>query len=309
VTSDALSSGSTAGGRMLLVAAATLWSTSGLFVKSPPLAELPTLEAGPALACYRALFAAAFLLPFVRPRAVRWRPMLVPMVLAFTGMNALFVTALTWTTAAAAIFLQYTSTVWAFVFGVVLLRERVDRGNLIALAAALCGIGWIVAADWHGEHFVGNLVALASGFCYAGVIFCLRWLRDEDSAWLVWLNHAVAGVALLPWVLTLGLSLGAVQWTLVGLLGVSQMALPYVLFARGVRTVKTQEAALIILIEPVLNPLWVRLLWGEAVATATWIGGGFILGGLAARYLLFPPRAGGHPEEPHQPEAQAREEG
>ena len=72
------------------------------------------------------------------------------------------------------------------------------------------------------------------------------------------------------------------------LLGVLQMAVPYVLFARGVRHVKTQEAALIPLIEPILNPIWVWLLWRERVGLPTWIGGGFILGGLAARYLLFP---------------------
>jgi drug/metabolite transporter (DMT)-like permease len=277
-------------GRLLLLGAALLWSTSGFFLKSPPLASLPDETRGPVLACYRALFAAAFLIPFVRPRSVRFRPMLIPMAISFASMNFLFVTAMTRTTAAAAIFLQYTSTVWAFLFGFVFLKERVDRGNLIALVCALAGIVWIVAAEQSSAHFTGNLIALASGLAYAGVMLSLRSLRGEDAAWLIALNHIVSGLVLLPWVLTLHVSLDGRQWLLVALLGILQMALPYVLFARGVRTMPTQEAALLTLIEPILNPLWVWIFWGEHPGTATCIGGGLILGGLAIRYLLFPAR-------------------
>jgi drug/metabolite transporter (DMT)-like permease len=275
-------------GRLLLLAAAVLWSTSGLLVKSPPLAAIAESYRGPVLACYRALFAAACLLPFLRPRHVRWRPMLVPMVLGFALMNLLFVTAMTRTTAAAAIFLQYTSTVWAFLFGLLFLGERISRGNAVALAAAVCGIAWIVRADWGGENSTGNVIALGSGFAYAGVIVSLRSLREEAPAWLVALNHAVAGLILLPWVLPLNVSLTPQQWSLTALLGIGQMALPYLLFTRGVRWVTTQEAALLTLLEPVLNPLWVWLCWGETVPLSTWIGGSLILGGLAVRYTFFP---------------------
>lgn len=277
-------------GRLLLLGAAVLWSTSGLLVKSPPLAALPLEYRGPILACYRALFAAMFLAPFIPYRQIRWRRGLVPMVVCFAVMNVLFVTALTRTTAAAAIFLQYTSTLWAFVFGVAFLGERVDRGNLVALAGALCGIVWIVAADWSGANFIGNLIALGSGLAYAGVVVSLRFLREENSAWLIALNHAVSGLIVLPWMFAVPVSLEPTQWALVALLGIGQMALPYVLFARGLRHVQAQEAALMTLIEPILNPLWVWLFWSERVPAATWIGGGFILGGLALRYVLFRPR-------------------
>ncbi len=277
-------------GRLLVLAAALLWSTSGLFLKSPLFESLPHPQRGPMLACYRALFAAAILIPFVSLRAIRWRWELVPMVLAFAMMNVLFVTAMTRTTAAAAIFLQSTSIVWALLLGWVLLRERVDRGSLVAMVCALCGIAWIVVADWAGENFLGNLMALGAGASYAVVITCLRRLRDEQAAWLVALNHLVSGVVLLPWVLTFDVSLDASQWSLVALLGMLQMGVPYVLFARGVTTIRTQDAALLVLIEPILNPVWVWLCWGEEVELPVWIGGGLIVVGLASRYLLFPTR-------------------
>ena len=277
-------------GQLLVVSAAILWSTSGLFLKSPPLEELPLDSRGPVLACYRALFAAAVLIPFVRFRSICWKPALVPMTISFAVMNVLFVAAMTRTTAAATIFLQYTSTVWAFLFGLLFLKERIERGNLVALAFSLCGILWIVAGDWGGDNFIGNLLALGSGFCYAGVVLSLRALRDEDSAWLVTLNHLIGGLVLLPWVFSADISLRGDQWLLVAILGAFQMGVPYVLFARGIRSVRIQEATLLSLMEPVLNPVWVLLVWGERPEQTTWIGGAFILTGLAVRYLLFPSR-------------------
>ena len=274
-------------GRLLLIVAAVFWSMSGLFLKSDPLAALPLADRGPALACYRALFAALGILPFVRWSRARWVWLLLPTIIAFTLMNALVVTAFTRTTAAAAIFLQYTATVWAFLFGVLFLRERVDRPNLIALIFAVCGITWIVWSDWHGANFTGNLLALGSGLSFGAVILFLRALRNEESLWIIFLLHLVSGAVLLPWVLHRGVSLSTLQWTLIALMGMVQMGLPYVLFARGVRHVRVQEASLLLLLEPILNPIWVLIVWGEEVPLATWIGGGLIVGGLALRYLIL----------------------
>jgi len=278
-------------GRLLLIAAALLWSASGVVLKSPPLVnwDVPLESRGPILACYRAAFALVFLLPFVRWKRIRWRPALLPMAFCFGVMNLLYITALTRTTAAAAIFLQYTASIWAFVFGWLFLKERIDRGNLLALLLAVAGIGWIVAGDWGGPNTAGNLMALGAGLSYAGVILCLRQLRDEDSAWLIFLDHVVSVAILLPWVVVAGrVEIDAVQWSLIAALGITSMALPYVVFARGIRHVPTQEAGLLLLLEPILNPVWVALAWGEENPVEVWIGGGLILSGLAIRYLLIP---------------------
>lgn len=272
-------------GRLFLVAAALLWSTSGLIVKSPPLERLtPLAERGPTIACYRAAAAAICLLPFVRFRRIRFRPMLIPLVISFALMNVLFITAMTYTTAAAAIFLQYTSTLWAFLVGVFFLKEPVDRKNVMALGFGLMGIIWIVAADWSGGRLLGTILALASGLGFGGVVICLRVLREEDGPWMVTLCHAAASIVLLPWVLSRGMVIDGPQWGLMILLGVMQMGIPYVLFCRGVRDVPIQEAALIPLLEPICNPVWVWIFWGEKVPVATLTGGALIVLGLFLRY-------------------------
>ncbi len=275
-------------GRTLLIAATLLWSLNGLIVKSPPMQAIPLEDRGLVLACYRALFAAVGLLPMVTWRRVRWCPGLLVSAGMFAVMNILFVTALTRTSAAAASFLQYTSTVWVFLFGWIVLKERIHRGNVVALCCAVVGISWIVFAEGDQQRADGNLLALGSGAAYAGVILSLRWLRNEDSAWLTLLNHFVSGLVLLPFLLPRGIELTAVQWLLIALLGVVQMGLPYFLAARGVGLVSVQEAALLMLLEPILIPLWVWLCWGESASLPTLCGGGLILGGLAARYVVWP---------------------
>jgi len=106
----------------------------------------------------------------------------------------------------------------------------------------------------------------------------------------VLLNNVVAAAMLLPWALTFDVSLDAVQWTVMAALGVLQMGVPYLLFAVGVRTVPASEAALITLLEAVLNPIWVWLFLSEAAPLSTWIGGMLILSGLVVRYTVFAPR-------------------
>lgn len=73
--------------------------------------------------------------------------------------------------------------------------------------------------------------------------------------------------------------------------GVVQLAISYALFARGLRSVQAPDAALITLLEPVLNPIWVLLRHGERPANASLIGGLLLLASVALRYL--PERPGG----------------
>jgi DME family drug/metabolite transporter len=69
--------------------------------------------------------------------------------------------------------------------------------------------------------------------------------------------------------------------------GVFQMAVPYWLFSRSLRTVSPQEAAIITLIEPLLNPLWAYLITPRKDTPNVWMlaGGGLILFALVWKYV------------------------
>jgi drug/metabolite transporter (DMT)-like permease len=263
-----------------VLGAVVLWSLSGVVTKRLDLE--PTT-----IALYRSLFAGLALMPFV-PRSHRVvRPAIVPCALAFGVMVGAFITAVKATSAANAILLQSTAVFWIVPAGFVLLGERPDRRSLAGIGLATLGVAGIVTYGYRGaSEWSGIALGLASGVAYAMVITLMRSLRDLDPIWLSVLNNLGGALALGAWMLATGVPPprpdAGMLIALFGF-GVIQMAIPYALFARGLREVGASKAGLIGLLEPVLNPLWVALFtpYHEMPATATVIGGLFLLSGVA----------------------------
>ena len=271
-------------GRLLVATAALMWSTSGFFVKAPLFAGWP----GPVLAFWRAVFASLVLLPMVRQP--RWSLRLVPMVASFAAMNWFYLSAMVGTEAANAIWLQYTAPVWVFLVSAFVFREPVEKSDWSLLFFSGAGVALIVAFEFQGESLRGVIYGLTSGLFFAGIALSLRWLRDLESAWLVALNHLATAVLFSPYLIrypscwpTGG------QWIFLAALGVFQLGLPYLLFARGLKSVPSHEASGIALIEPLLVPVWVFLAWRNAdnYTPPRWwtvVGATLILAGLLIRY-------------------------
>lgn len=283
---------SAARGRLLILAAALLWSTSGLFAKAPFFNSWPIEQRGLLLAFWRAVFVSLALAPLARRRQWTWR--LAPMTLIFTAMNVTYLSAMTLTTAANAIWLQNTAPVWVLLVGVFVFGERARASDWLLLVFAMSGVaiilaGEITAASSQAGDLSGVTWGIAGGMTYAATVLSLRLLRDLDSIWLIAANHIVTALLLLPYVLYHGIWPQGVQWLVLAAFGVFQMGLPYVLFARGLKSLPGHEASGIVLVEPLLVPLWVFLAWGHTadyVAPAWWTfaGGGLILTGLLVRY-------------------------
>ncbi len=272
-------------GRLSVVAAAILWSSSGLFAKWPIFDVWPASTRGVQLAFWRAFFAALVLLPTVR--RPRWRIGLVPLAIAFTLMNVTYLTAMSRTTAANAIWLQSTCPWWVFLFSVLLFRAPIVRRDLIPLAFGVVGVGTILLFEVRGQARFGVACGLAAGISYAGVVVCMRQLRSENSPWLVALNHAVAALILAPWVFQFGYRPTTLQFAALAAFGALQMALPYLLLIRGLRAISSQEAVAIGMVEPILIPCWAFLIRGEVPAPWTIVGASLILVGLVLRYVVL----------------------
>ncbi|MCC7475376.1 MAG: EamA family transporter [Pirellulales bacterium] len=275
--------------RWMVCVAAVLWSTSGFFVKSPYLAGWE----GPLVAFWRAVFACVALWPLVRKPRWSWR--LVPMTLFFAGMNYTYLTAMVKGSAANAIWLQCTAPVWVLLVGVFWYKEHASGRDWSMIATAALGTAIIVGFE--SKSVGGEAVAwgLASSLFFAGVVLSLRQLRGYDPIWLAALNHLVTVLVLAPVALRGGELPAGLQWLLLAALGAFQMALPYVLFARSLKSIPGHEATAIGLVEPLLNPVWVFLAWGDRPAWWTLLGGGFILMGLSYRYLWAPLRKSRQP--------------
>src|SRR6266481_683918 len=115
-------------GRMLVVLAAVFWSLSGAFTKILTQQASFQLDGPPVtavqIAFFRVFFAGVVLLPTLRRRDVSFRWSMPLMVLCFACMNATFVPALAWGTAANAILLQYSAPLWMYLASIYLLGEE-----------------------------------------------------------------------------------------------------------------------------------------------------------------------------------------
>lgn len=298
---------SVARARACLVLAAVLWSLGSVFMRllREPLGlglHEPTLTPLQ-IAFYRGLFGGLVVLAMVRRAEMTFRPLMGGMVIAFTVMSGLYLSALGLGPAANAIFLQNTAPLWVFVICVLLLGERGDRRGWQTVLIGAAGAVVIVAGNWPhnlpAEEQKAQVLILfmgaGSGVVYAIVVLFLRALRDDSSAWLIALNLLGTAFMLGLFVLLNDGWTAFTAWATapslaqVGVLvvfGAFQMALPYWLFTRGLRTVSPQEAAIITLIEPLLNPVWAFLITPEKDTPNVWMftGGGLILFALVWRY-------------------------
>ncbi|RMF44498.1 MAG: hypothetical protein D6753_02395 [Planctomycetota bacterium] len=288
-------------GRLQIVLAGVLWSSSGFFAKAPWFDGWPIEDRGLCLAFWRSAFAALVLVPLIRRPAWYWQ--LVPMVACFALMVWTFMTAMVYGPAANAIWLQYLAPAWVTVAAVLWMKEPMTRADGRMIVCCLAGVIWILVMEWvhapadgsgagqapaHHPLFA-TAMGILSGISFAGVVLCIRSMRSADPVWLITLNHGGTALLLLPWVLQAEGTIAPLGYLALGMFGVLQMSLPYVLFARGLQTTPSPEASVLTLIEPILVPLWGFLAWRghpsyDAPGWWVWVGAGLILAGLITRY-------------------------
>jgi drug/metabolite transporter (DMT)-like permease len=215
--------------------------------------------------------------------------------IAYAATLTLFVLANRLTTAANTIYLQSTAPLYLALLAPWLLREPTRRQDLVFMAAvglglALVFLGVEPPAETAPDPLRGNLLALGSGFFWALTVCGLRWMGSAggergSAAVAVVGGNVIAFLAALAFALPFG-SHTPSDWALIGYLGVFQIALAYVLVTRALTTMPALEASLILLIEPVLNPVWAWIFQGERPGIWALMGGGVILGATTIRVVL-----------------------
>jgi drug/metabolite transporter (DMT)-like permease len=275
-------------GRLLILSTGILWSLGGVFIKS---LELPPVV----IAFYRSIFASLFFSLLVTRSGWGLSVPLLVSVASYTATMSFFVWANKLTTAANAIVLQYTAPIFVFLFICLWFREPISRSNLLTLLFGMVGVTIIFYGSRGQQDLQGVTVALFSGIVFSIYMVNLRFLKGINPLALTFVNNLVCSLALLP--LTVSqLALSMDQLLALAAMGVVQLGIPYFLFSKGLESIPLQEASLIVLVEPVLNPVWVVLIVGEVPSVTTLVGGGIILFSLALRYLWLLIRRESHTE-------------
>ncbi|MBI3949108.1 MAG: DMT family transporter [Acidobacteria bacterium] len=266
--------------RLQILATALLFSTGGAAIKATTLSSWQVAGFRSGVAA----LALVLMMPAAR-RAWSWRT--VAIGTAYAATLIFFVRANKLTTAANTIFLQSTAPLYILLLAPLLLREPIRRRDVTFMAALAAGLGLLfvgveppVASA--PDPMQGNFFAALSGVCYALTLTGLRWMGKQEEraagsslAALV-SGNAIAFLVCLPWALPFTGG-NTTDWIMVGYLGVFQIGLAYVLLTGAMRHVPALETSLLLLLEPVLNPVWAWLAHGEKPGAWSLFGGAIIL--------------------------------
>ena len=273
--------------RLLAVAAAVLFSTggAGIKVESFTAAQVSFVRSG---------IAVIALLIWLRGR-IAWQPAAFGAGLVYAATLSLFVAATKLTTAANAIFLQSAAPLYVLLLAPFVLHERARRRDLIYLAAlaqglVLCFLGESEATSTASNPVLGNWLGAASGLAWALTLLALRSIGRDDRIGNATVGGVVAGNALaallaLPFALPMPAA-SVVEWTTLVYLGVFQIGLAYICLTKAIRGLPALEVSLLLLLEPVLNPLWTWAIRGEAPGGWTLAGGAVIISATAIKAVV-----------------------
>ena len=268
-------------GTLYLVLSALLFSTGGLGIKA---VDAPPLT----VAGCRAAIAAVALAAFLRPRGWRWTPTFAAAVASYALCVTTFVIATKWTTAANAVFLQFSGVILILLLAPRVLGEPRGPRDVAAIIVALAGLSLLLFSKLEPPG-AGDGVAVLSAIAYAALILLLRLERGVSADAAVMMGNAVAAAVLLPVVLaTTGIDLSARSVAILGWLGVVQIGVAASFLTLGLRSVAAAPAALIGMLEPVANPIWVLLALGEVPPAASIVGGAMVIAAVAWRTAATP---------------------
>jgi DME family drug/metabolite transporter len=285
-------------GLLLIVLAAVLWGTVGITTKTIfGLSDTNPLSIG----FFRLAFSVPVLLAAcwqtLGRRMFRITPRDLGLMLLMGALMALYqvcyFAAIERVGVAIAVLVTLcTAPVMIALLSALLLRERLTRAVLLALACALIGTAMLiwVGPDTGGaskDALAGVLLALGSAFGYTVLTLCSRTLAGRyHPLQPITIGFAAGALLLLPFALATGFvfSYPAGSWALLLYLGLVPTALAYVLFLSGIRRITATVASIVTLVEPLTSTGLAWLLFGEQLGPLGVFGAALLLGAIGLLY-------------------------
>jgi DME family drug/metabolite transporter len=264
-------------GLLYVFTAALLWSSGGLFIK---LISLSAMQ----LSFFRCSVAAITFAIIFRNRILLVNKLSVLNSFIYAIVLISFVIATKTTTAANAIFLQATAPIYVLIFEPLLTKSKYERINIITVGVCTIGMILFFVGKLAPGHLEGNLVALISGITFAALFLGMKKNEPQYQQSSIFWGNIIVAIVCLPFVTSLEVLTVSDLW-MVTFLGVFQIAFAYAFFVAGLKRVYAVEASIIAMVEPVFNPVWVFIGYGEVPAISAIFGGLIIIIAITMRTL------------------------
>jgi len=256
---------------------ALLWSSSGVFIKVLQISAFH-------ISFYRSGIAALTVL--VASLLLKRKPKLERDFISnlsavfYAGILIFFVLATKMTTAANAIFLQFTAPIYLLFLEPLFLKTKFETKNLIAIIITILGMILFFFGKLDTGNIYGNIFAIVSGICFAFFSLFLKWKKlkqkGENTLNSIILGNAI--VAIVGFIVIFpNFSLTFTEVIILMYMGIFQIGISYMIFNEGIKYVSATESMIIATMEAIFNPIWVFIGIGEQPSGYAIIGAAVIL--------------------------------
>jgi len=262
---------------------AFLWSTSGYLIKYLSIDALQ-------ISLFRSGIAAItiyFIVSFRKPKFKFEFDTASNLASVFyAGILILFVFATKMTTAANAIFLQFTAPVYLVVLEPLLMKTKFQPKNIITIIICVFGMILFFFGRLEIGNIYGNLIAICSGICFAMFSLLVKFKKVKHNSENT-ISSAIVGnalVAVVAFILIFPMFSISLNEALILLyMGSIQIGVSYVIFNEGIKYVSATETMIIATLEAIFNPIWVFIGLGEIPSVYSILGGIIIFGAIIWR--------------------------
>lgn len=201
----------------------------------------------------------------------------------FYGLTTItFLLAVYYTTAANVVFIIALNPMFTALLSWIFLKERPALSTFITMAVMIIGVGLIAGDGMEGGHLLGDALSVLSSFSIACAITIGRASR-RDMGFASLLSAVIPAAAGLYHLVPSGFSIDHPGWILLD--GVVLMPLSFWCLATGTRFLSAPEVAMFYLLETILAPIWVWLIFAEAPTDMALAGGAILILALGAHSL------------------------
>lgn len=266
-------------GILAVVVAAILWSTGGIFIR---LISLNAFQ----LSCLRSVFAALVFVILFKKKLLEVNGFTFINAGFYAGILILFVMATKMTSAANAIFLQYTAPIYVLILEPLINKTKYRLINVVTILFCFAGMVLFFVGELSPGDMKGNIIALLSGVAFAAFLIGMRKNRPEFQFSSIFYGNVLIALICLS-------SLFSIEYFtlpdfgMIAFLGIFQIGIAYAIFSYGLKRVYAIEASLISMIEPVLNPVWVFIGYDEIPAFMSIVGGIIIVSAISIRAFIL----------------------
>lgn len=250
--------------------AALLWSSGGLFIKLLSLDSFTILF-------YRSFYAAIIFVVIFGKRLFKFNKISLISTLFYAPLLISFVSATKLTTAANAIFLQYTAPAFILLLEPYFLRTKILKINVLTVGLCFLGLILFFMDDFSSpDDALGLILAVTGGIVLTGLLISQKLNHSDFHPGAIFWGNILVCVVTFPWFLESDYP-SFYENNLLMLLGFGQLGLGFALFVYGQKYLPAIESSFIAMLEPILNPLWVVIGYGEKPGVWSLAGGTIII--------------------------------